>query len=320
MTNTTSALVLEGPDIRELLQRVRAEHGERATIVRAERVRSGGVAGFFAKERYEVAIALDEQDHSGSTGVEALLERAGAGDSVDVRAHDAPARDVPARDVPASDVPARDVPASEVSRQDVRRHGPLSRGTELTDLATLLRTTAGPEPTVSGPQPPALKAPDGAGQVLVLIGDGARVLAAAEQMAVRRRIPRSRVLLASPDPLVPGLTTHRRIEDAPAARLRTAALVTLGTASIVVVDAPMTCIDDDDLCAWVAAITRGLMPTAVWAVVDATRRPEVNSRWTSRLASRLDTLDAICGVDTHLVPESALGDLALDVRLPVACL
>jgi hypothetical protein len=52
-------LQLEGPDLETLLSRVKAEHGAGARIVRAEKVRTGGVAGFFAKERFELCIELD---------------------------------------------------------------------------------------------------------------------------------------------------------------------------------------------------------------------------------------------------------------------
>ncbi len=52
-------LLLDGPDIETVLTRVQEEHGSAARIVRAERVRSGGLAGFFAKERYEVSVEVD---------------------------------------------------------------------------------------------------------------------------------------------------------------------------------------------------------------------------------------------------------------------
>ncbi|MCW2610183.1 MAG: hypothetical protein JWM15_1429, partial [Cryptosporangiaceae bacterium] len=51
-------LLLEGPDITELLARIRAEHGESARIVKAEKLRVGGFAGFFAKQRYEVMLEI----------------------------------------------------------------------------------------------------------------------------------------------------------------------------------------------------------------------------------------------------------------------
>ncbi len=53
-------MLLEGADIEQLLARVRAEHGPDARIVHADRVRVGGVGGFFAKERFEVAVELDD--------------------------------------------------------------------------------------------------------------------------------------------------------------------------------------------------------------------------------------------------------------------
>lgn len=52
-------LLLEGPDIAVLLERVRTEHGAGARIVSAEKVRSGGFAGFFARERFEVTVEVD---------------------------------------------------------------------------------------------------------------------------------------------------------------------------------------------------------------------------------------------------------------------
>ena len=46
-----------GPELSALLNQVRLELGAEANIVEANRVRSGGVAGFFAKESYEVVVA-----------------------------------------------------------------------------------------------------------------------------------------------------------------------------------------------------------------------------------------------------------------------
>ena len=53
-------LQLEGPDLDTLLARVRSEVGESARIVKAEKVRSGGVAGFFAKQSFEITVEVDE--------------------------------------------------------------------------------------------------------------------------------------------------------------------------------------------------------------------------------------------------------------------
>jgi hypothetical protein len=49
-------LLLEGSDLAELMVHVRSEFGPHARIIRADRVRSGGIAGFFAKEKYELTV------------------------------------------------------------------------------------------------------------------------------------------------------------------------------------------------------------------------------------------------------------------------
>lgn len=54
-------LLLDGDDLRSLMLRVREEMGPEARIVRAERVRTGGVAGFFAKEHYELTVEVPER-------------------------------------------------------------------------------------------------------------------------------------------------------------------------------------------------------------------------------------------------------------------
>jgi hypothetical protein len=53
-------LLFEGRSLTELLARVRAEHGEDVRIVAADRQRTGGVAGFFARETYAVTVELDD--------------------------------------------------------------------------------------------------------------------------------------------------------------------------------------------------------------------------------------------------------------------
>ena len=77
-------LRLEGDDLTALLRRAREEHGEDVDVVRAERVRTGGLGGFFAKEHFEVALALPEQTSgasaSGTDALAGLLAAADAGD------------------------------------------------------------------------------------------------------------------------------------------------------------------------------------------------------------------------------------------------
>ena len=55
-------LLLEGGDLQELLAQVREEHGARAKIVSAERVRAGGLTGLLRAERYELTVELPDDE------------------------------------------------------------------------------------------------------------------------------------------------------------------------------------------------------------------------------------------------------------------
>lgn len=97
----STRLLLEGDDLELLLTRVRAEYGPDATVVRAERVRTGGIAGFFARERFELTIEVPERgplggwaragrgalggqrSRPGATGIDALLDAADAAERGD---------------------------------------------------------------------------------------------------------------------------------------------------------------------------------------------------------------------------------------------
>ena len=68
-------LLLEGPDLQALLEQIRSTYGPDATIVEAEKIRRGGVAGFFAHERFHVQVEVPES-------YAALAETEGDGSSV----------------------------------------------------------------------------------------------------------------------------------------------------------------------------------------------------------------------------------------------
>jgi len=52
-------LQLEGPSLEELLEQVRREHGPSAQIVKAEKVRKGGVGGFFSRESFVIEVVVE---------------------------------------------------------------------------------------------------------------------------------------------------------------------------------------------------------------------------------------------------------------------
>ncbi|MCO8272608.1 hypothetical protein M1L60_18600 [Actinoplanes sp. TRM 88003] len=89
-------VLLEGPAIEPLLAQVRDEYGSRVRIISADKVRSGGVGGFFAKQHYELSVEVPDpnEDRSdmaqrtktadnGQHSLERLLERAESQDRTD---------------------------------------------------------------------------------------------------------------------------------------------------------------------------------------------------------------------------------------------
>ena len=63
-------LLLEGDDLEALLLRAHREGGTNARIVRAEKVRRGGILGFFAKEGFEVAVEIPKDGDSAAAAAE----------------------------------------------------------------------------------------------------------------------------------------------------------------------------------------------------------------------------------------------------------
>ncbi len=81
-------LLLEGSDLDALVRQARAELGPGAKVVKAERVREGGIGGFFAKERFELTVEVPDDapvrpgaEHGQAGGLDALLAAADAGDA-----------------------------------------------------------------------------------------------------------------------------------------------------------------------------------------------------------------------------------------------
>ena len=81
-------LLLDGDDLPELMIRIREEMGPAARVVKAERIRTGGFAGFFAREHYELTVEVPDPPSAqerwraahGGGGLDALMAAADAGD------------------------------------------------------------------------------------------------------------------------------------------------------------------------------------------------------------------------------------------------
>ena len=82
-------LLLEGDDLEALLLRAHREGGATARIVRAEKIRRGGVLGFFAKEGFQVAVEIpttpqpgEEEQQQAWTGQSMSMEPLASSESV----------------------------------------------------------------------------------------------------------------------------------------------------------------------------------------------------------------------------------------------
>lgn len=87
-------VLLEGPAIEPLLAQVRDEYGSSVRIISADKVRSGGIGGFFAKQHFELSVEVPDSTEdsddmaqqtvagNGAQNFESLLEQAESRDRV----------------------------------------------------------------------------------------------------------------------------------------------------------------------------------------------------------------------------------------------
>jgi hypothetical protein len=135
-------VLLEGPAIEPLLAQVREEYGSGVRIISADKVRSGGFGGFFAKQHYELSVEVpDPSDDrknmtqrrtattapardAGPHTLEQLLERA--------ESHDRITADEPS---PFERPPARETPPASARPSPGDRQTGREAGRDDTDAA-----------------------------------------------------------------------------------------------------------------------------------------------------------------------------------------
>jgi hypothetical protein len=156
------------------------------------------------------------------------------------------------------------------------------------------------------PQAPEL--PSGAGEVLFVVGPGVETLRAARTLAASLRLDPDRVQWATRGDLAGLAPQASRMTTIDAAIERRQDAIAAGTVTIVAVDAPMR---TDAY--WMAQMLAIWTPVAVWAVVEATRKPEDLEPW----IDGLPRVDALVVQDTDLSadPAAVLRRLAAPVAL-----
>jgi hypothetical protein len=332
---------LEGPDLEDLLAKIRSDFGEAATIVEANRLRKGGVGGFFAKETYEVVVDVDEdavagpedEDEDEDEFVPFTL------DELATRVED-PTPDFSALLAEAvADWPAQDAIAEVEPVVAATPRVPVVEPGGLT--AVTPPPTGVPEPTRSGASwhtSPDVAALAALGMpvdrlALPLRTDEPAAIALVrmlEQLPAPPPMPRSQgAVVAVVGDRARGLevaaalglpssidivVASRRAKGADVRTIdeaveRRRAWRRRKNPTVVVVDAPFGVAGDP----WAAEVIGALEPVVALGTVDAGRKPEDVRAWAEGLGG-LDAL-AVDGVDETTTPAAVLA-----VGLPVALL
>lgn len=306
----------DGPTLEDVLSRVGTALGPEAQIVRAGKVRRGGVAGFFAKESFEVVVEVGDDDAglprtapvpppaSVPRSIVDLVEQVSDEERGSVAA--------PRRAPLACDLPATFSPSTEgLTFQEVLR-GLLAdtvppAAPAASPVAVDLARLGVPEELLAGtpahpsaaqallaglerlPQPAPLGG--GAGEVVVVVGDAAVAAEAAAWAAAELgHVPVEVVAGGAEEAAAQGRAWRERL-------VPTVAVLGAGYDAASV--------------AQVRSLLAVLAPTAVWGAVRADRKPDDVMAWTGALAAVTALAVGACGDTT--TPGSSLG-----VGLPVA--
>jgi hypothetical protein len=157
--------------------------------------------------------------------------------------------------------------------------------------------------------PSAPQLPTGAGEVLVVVGPGVETLRAARSLAASLRLDPERVQWATRGDLAGLAAKGSRMTTVDAAIERRQEVADAGTVTIVAVDVPMR---TDAV--WMTQMLAIWSPVAVWAVVEATRKPEDLEQWIDGLVR----VDALIVQDTEVSTDPAA--VLQRVAAPVALL
>jgi hypothetical protein len=156
----------------------------------------------------------------------------------------------------------------------------------------------------SRPSAPAI--PDGPGEILVLAGDLTLAVPMARQLLDQIGVPENHLLLAAPTTAGTGLHSSRLISTQEAAEARTEKLHSAEESWIVVLDAAVGATDP----LWVNEMCDAIGATALWAIVDATRK-------TADTARHLRTLGEVEALLVHSVELTADPASVLGLDLPI---
>ncbi|SDN22709.1 Meckel syndrome type 1 protein [Geodermatophilus siccatus] len=157
--------------------------------------------------------------------------------------------------------------------------------------------------------PAAPGLPSGAGEVLLVVGPGVETLAAARSLAASMRLDGEQLQWASRGDLAALAPRSNRITSIDTALERKQEADRSSALTIVAVDVPLRAGGG----AWLEQMVAVFAPVGVWAVVEATRKPEDVGPW----LDALPRVDALMVQDTDLTadPAAVLGRTSTPVAL-----
>jgi hypothetical protein len=155
-------------------------------------------------------------------------------------------------------------------------------------------------------RPAAPAIPDGPGEVLVLAGDLGHAVPIGKQLLAQIGADQSHLLLAGASAAGTGLHSSRVMHDAKGAAARAEKLRNAGSPWVVALDAPIGATDP----LWVSDVCDALGATALWAVVDATRK-------TADTARHLRSLGDVEALVVHSVELTTDPATVLGLDLPI---
>ncbi len=301
--------LLEGATLKELQERVVAEHGTNATIIAAERVTVGGIRGYFARQHFEITVEVLEpaqRKKSAHTGLD-ISSRLGIAALLD-DADEAEAQLYPAPSAPqlstASDGFAQlmDELTFATGRVNVPQPEP---GLER-EMATASRPVPAPRQNPASvpklarpPVPVPLTRP---GDLVLIVGLEDDPLTIARLML---RLAGAGELRISGSLLQPEV---ERVDDRRGAMQARAHGVEIGHSTFIACGLEPA----SDAVARAAALT-AIGADQVWVVVDASRKTEDTVRWVNMVVSSVQ-VHAVAALGRQFTTSPATVD---DLGLPV---
>lgn len=279
---------LDGPSLDDLKARILAEHGARARIISAEKVRVGGVWGFFAREHYEVTVEVPERIRRGAHVLLDMPARAGIAALLD----DAESAEA---DIQGAD-PSLSVSTGSDSFAELMDD--LTFNTAPAALSGAARAAGAPGAPAAAPQEvrPTGRGPvSGSGDLVVVLGLGDDALTVARSMAARAG---NAVVRTAGSLVIDGV---ERVQDRQSAMAARASGVATGQATFVAFGLERA----DRDAAGCSAVLQRIGADQLWLAVNAGRKPDDTARWVDavKAAMPVEAL-AVLGCDSTSSPST----------------